>query len=469
MKAASLLLILPLLAACTVGPDYVRPSAPMTPFFKEGIGWKPADPRDAAARGAWWQIYNDPDLDRLEARVVVDNQNVREAEANWRAAVALIRVAQSAALPTLSLAPGASLAQGGTSSSANSGVRTTYSLEASGSWDIDVWGRIRREVEASKAAAAVSAADLASATLSAQVALATAYFELRGSDAQIALLKRTVVAYQRSLTITQNQYRAGTVGQADVAAAETQLATAQTTEISLGVARAQYEHAIAVLAGLPPADLTLPPGMLARDVPVVPAGVPSALLQRRPDIAAAERLMAEQNANIGVAVAAYYPDITLSALFGYAGNPIGSLISTANRVWSLGASADETLFEGGARSAEVAEARANYDAAVAAYRQSVLTAFQQVEDALSTLRIDQLQATASDAAVDAAQRTERITLNEYRAGTVAYTSVVVAQAAALGDEETSVQIRQDRLVQSVALISALGGGWDAVGAEAKTP
>lgn len=461
MKHASFLLILPMLAACTVGPDYVRPAAPAAPFFKEGIGWHPADPQDAMPRGAWWRIYRDPTLDKLESRVVVSNQNVAQAAANWRAAVALIKVAQAAALPSLSVGPGASLAQGGSGGSGNGGVRTNYSLEASASWDLDVWGRIRREVEASRAAAAISEADLAAATLSAQSALATAYFELRGSDAQIALLNRTVIAYQRSLTITQNQYRAGTVAQSDVAAAETQLATARASAIALGVARAQYEHAIAVLAGLPPAELSLPAGPLARDVPVVPAGVPSDLLQRRPDIAAAERLMAEQNANIGVAIAAYYPDVTLSALFGYAGNPLGSLISTANRVWSLGAAASETVFEGGARAGNVAAARADYDAAVAAYRQTVLNAFQQTEDALSTLRIEQNQAAAQAVAVSAAERTLTIVLNEYRAGTVAYTAVVVAQAEALSSEESAVLLRQDRLVQSVALIAALGGGWQA--------
>jgi NodT family efflux transporter outer membrane factor (OMF) lipoprotein len=323
-----------------------------------------------------------------------------------------------------------------------------------------VWGRIRRQVESQSAAAQVSAADLANAQLSAQGSLATDYFELRSADSLAQLLRDTLVAYNHALRITQNQYDAGTASRADVLAAQVQVQSAQALLVAAGVARAQYEHAIAVLTGHPPSDLTIPEAPLATAVPVVPAGVPSALLERRPDIAAAERTMQEENALIGVAIAAYYPDITLSAVFGFAGDPLSKVFTAANRVWSLGASASETLFQGGYQSAAVAAAHAGYDNAVATYRQTVLSAFQQVEDNLSDLRILQQQAQAEDALVVAAQRAVDVMLNEYRAGTVAYTSVVTEQTQLLSAEQTALTVRQNRLVASVALIQALGGGWN---------
>ncbi len=322
-----------------------------------------------------------------------------------------------------------------------------------------MWGRIRRQIESDVAAAQVSAADLANATLSAQALLATYYFELRYQDALDKLLTDTVAAYAETLRITRNQYNAGVPTRRTCAAAQTQLDSTQALLVNVGVLRAQYEHAIAVLTGAAPADLTILPGALASDVPATPPGVPSTLLQRRPDIAAAERTMQQQNALIGVQIAAFYPDITLSALYGYSGNPLGSLIQAANRVWSLGAAATETLFEGGLRNSEVAAARAAYDAAVASYRQTVLTAFQQVEDELAALRILERQAGATAHAVQSAQRSTQIALNTYRAGTAAYTNVITQQTALLADQETALGVQEQRLLASVTLVQALGGGF----------
>jgi NodT family efflux transporter outer membrane factor (OMF) lipoprotein len=356
-----------------------------------------------------------------------------------------------------------SLSSGGTTTNFTSAPVTTtdYTLEGSGSWDVDLWGAIRRQVQSQVAAAQVSAADLAEAELSEQAALASDYFQLRAADADETLLQATIVAYKRSLTITQNQYKAGVAARSDVLAALVQVQNAEAAAIGAGVARAEFEHAIAVLIGKPPADLTIPPANLASAVPVVPVGIPSTLLERRPDIAAAERAMAQENALIGVQVAAYYPVVNLSAVFGYVGNPIGSLIQLSNRVWSLGAAATDDVFEGGARSAAVAAAEAAYDESVASYRSTVLTAFQGVEDQLSSLRILAGQYKAQEEAVASATEEVAITLNEYEAGTIAYTSVVVAQATQLADQESLLTIQQDRLLASVSLVENIGGGWTA--------
>jgi NodT family efflux transporter outer membrane factor (OMF) lipoprotein len=459
-----LALALALLAAgCKVGPNYARPQAPTAAKFKELAGWKPSHPRDGIDRGAWWSVYNDPQLDTLERQVEISNQTVAEAEASYRQAVALIGEAQSSLLPTLGISPGLTRSKGGNGSSSFAGgaARTQYSVEGTASWDLDVWGRIRRQVESQSAAAQASAADLANAKLSAQGALATAYFQMRGADSLSKLLSDTAEDYKRSLAITQNQYDAGVASRADVLAADVQLQSTLAQLVAAGVARAQDEHAIAVLTGHAPADLALAPADLTDDVPVVPVDVPSALLERRPDIAAAERTMQEQNALIGVAIAGYYPDITLSAAFGFAGNPLSKLFSTASQVWSLGTSANETLFQGGYTVSAVKAARASYDSAVAFYRQTVLTAFQQVEDDLSDLRILQQQAAAEATTVESARRAVDVTLNEYRAGTVAYTSVITEQAALLSAQQAALSVRQSRMVASVALIQALGGGWRA--------
>jgi NodT family efflux transporter outer membrane factor (OMF) lipoprotein len=457
-----------------VGPDYKKPDAPASAAFKELNGWHVAHPADAADRGAWWSIYNDPVLDGLERQIDISNQTLKQAEASYRNARAIVDEARANLFPILTLSPTVTRSSrgGGSSSSfstsgsstsfgsSSSSTSTTNTLEGSASWDLDVWGRIRRQVESDVAAAQVSAADVASARLSAQGQLATDYFELRGEDSLQQLLDQTVIAFQRSLTITQNQYGVGVSARADVVAAQALLESTQAQAVAVAELRGQLEHAIAVLTGHAPSEVSIPAGSLTETVPVMPPGVPSALLQRRPDVAASERLMQQENALIGVAVAAYYPDITLSALYGYSGNPLGSLISSANRVWSLGAAASETLFNGGARSAAVTAARATYDQSVASYRQTVLTAFQQVEDELVALRVLERQALVEDAAVKSIRRATEIALNEYRAGTVAYTTVITEQTQELTDEQTALTIRQNRLVASVTLVQALGGGWD---------
>ena len=458
--------LLVLLAGCEVGPDYQRPAATTdkTPpaAFKELAGWKPATPAELTDRGAWWSVFADPDLDGLEKQVEVSNQTLRAAVAAYDQSVAVVDEARSALFPTLTTAPSITRGQSGSSTIGGATVsrtRTVNTAELSASWEIDVWGRLRRAVQGNIATAQASAADIANAKLSAQAQLATDYFELRAADALKALLDETVAEYRRALDITENQYRAGAAARSDVITAQTQLQGAISQAINTGVQRALLEHAIAVLTGHPPASLTIAPGPLASIVPVAPAGLPSELLERRPDIAAAERQMAAQNEQIGIAISAYYPQISLSALYGFSGNPLSSLFDTANRVWSLGGSASEILFDGGDRSATVRAARAAYDGAVANYRQTVLTAFQQVEDELSTLRILQDQYAAQTEAVSLAQRALDVTLNQYRAGTQPYTAVIAAQNTLLADRQTLVSLQQQRLVASVTLVQAIGGGW----------
>ena len=456
-----LLGVLVLLAGCKVGPDYQRPAASTDKAppvaFKELAGWKPAAPAELADRGAWWSVFHDPELDGLEAQVEISNQTLLAAVAAYDQSVAVVATARAALFPTLSTAPGVTRGQ----SAGSARARTTNTAELSASWELDVWGRLRRTVQGDIATAQASAADLANAKLSAQALLAVDYFELRAADALKALLDTTVADYRRALEITNNQYKAGTAARSDVITAQTQLQGAISQSINAGVQRALLEHAIAVLTGHPPASLTLDAAPLASVVPVVPAGLPSELLERRPDIAAAERMMAAQNEQIGVAIAAYYPQISLSAVYGFSGSPLSALFNSANRVWSLGASANETLFNGGDFAADVRVARAVYDGAVATYRQTVLTAFQQVEDQLSTLRILQDQYAAQQEAVSLAQRAVDVTLNQYRAGTITYTAVITAQNTLLTDQQTLVSLQQQRLVASVTLVQAVGGGWSA--------
>ena len=473
--AATALALCAVAGGCMVGPDYKRPDAPASPVFKELAGWKPGQPRDELDKGAWWSVYHDPELDRLERMVDVSNQTVKQFEAQYRNAVALVGEARAGLFPTVALNSGVTRSGGGggvgggggstglTSGASGGGGRdsTLYSVQGSVSWTLDVWGRVRRQVESNVAGAQVSAADLANAKLSAQATLATDYFDLRAEDALTQLLRETVEAFHRALQIAQNQYHAGTQSNIDVATAEAQLQSTQAQLVGVGVQRQQFEHAIAVLTGHAPAELTIAPAPLATVVPVVPPGVPSALLERRPDVAAAERQMQEENALIGVQIAAYYPDVSLSALGGFEANSLSRLFNVASSVWSLGATGAETLFSGGARPAAVAAARATYDQNVAVYRQTVLTAFQQVEDALSNLRILEQQAAAEAIAVASTQRAVDLTLNAYRAGTVAYTSVITEQTLLLSDQQTALAVRQSRLVASVALIEALGGGWSA--------
>jgi NodT family efflux transporter outer membrane factor (OMF) lipoprotein len=450
--------------ACTVGPDYVRPPAPEPAAYKEipnaeRKGWKIATPSDHVDRGPWWTIFHDAKLDELERQVVISNETIASAEAAYRQARALIKQAQAGLFPTITADYDVSGSHTG-SAAGGSISRTIVSstLATNASWEIDVWGRIRRTVESNVAGAQVSAADLANATLSAQATLAQAYYNLRALDTLESLLDATVAQFKKTLDITKNQYAAGIVSKADVVTAQTQVLSTQAQAINVGVSRAQFEHAIAVLIGRPPADLSISKGKLATFIPKIPLEVPSVLLERRPDIAAAERLMQRQNALIGVAIAAYYPDISLSGAFGFAGQgPLA--VSLANEVWSIGASAMQIVFDGGLRAAQVEAARAAYDQSVALYRQTVLTAFQQVEDQLAALRILARQAKVQDEALKAAQEQVTIQLNQYSAGTASFTAVAIAQTSLLNNEVAALTIRQARFIAAVALIEALGGGW----------
>jgi len=441
-------------AACAVGPDYEKPPTPISATFKEQAGWKASEPNDAIDRGAWWSVFKDPVLDGLERKVAISNQNLKAAEAAYRQARAVVDQARASFLPTV----GAN----GSAARSHAGPVTgnSYAVSVGASWELDLWGGIRRTVEGDVATAQASAAQLANVRLSAQATLAIDYFELRYQEQLKQLLDRTIEDYKRSVQITQNQYNAGVAAKADLLSAQTQLLNAQSQEVNSGVLRASLEHAIAVLTGEAPGDVTIPTGSFTTDVPVAPAGVPSALLERRPDIAAAERTMAAANARIGVAIAAYFPNLTLSPSYGFQGGSLSHLFSSPYNVWSLGATLADTIFDAGARSAQVEQARALYDQNVAQYRQTVLTALEQVEDQLSTLRILEQQNVIENQVVATAREAARLTLNQYKAGTVPYSSVITAQATALSTEQTALAVTENRLVASVTLIEALGGGWD---------
>jgi NodT family efflux transporter outer membrane factor (OMF) lipoprotein len=439
---------------CIVGPNYHVPPTEVPSTYKELAGWTIAIPMDTLSKGRWWTIYDDPLLDGLESQVNINNQTVQEFEAQYREALALVKEAQSGLYPTVGVNTGITQSGSGFGTAAN-----ISTVEGSADWTPDIWGQVRREIESEASAGQASAAELAFEQLSAQATLATDYFDLRSEDSLAQVLQATVAAFQRSLTITENQYKAGTQSDSDVVQAQAQLQTVVAELTGVGATRATFEHAIAVLTGHPPADLSIPPSPLPEAVPVIPPGLPSTLLERRPDVASAERAIQEENAQIGVAIAAYYPTISFSALGGFAGSPIGSLLNASDRVWSLGAAASDDIFEGGLRSAQVDAARAAYDNAVASYRQTVLTAFQNVEDALADLHIDGLQAHATQEAIVASQRAVQVALNQYLAGTEAYTTVVTEQEQLLTNEQSAVTVLQERLVASVALIQALGGGW----------
>lgn len=461
------------LSACTAGPDYVRPAAPVNAEFKELKNWQPARPAEAIDRGRWWSIYGDAELDALETQVAAGNQTLKASEAAYRQAVALVLQARAGYFPTVSAGPGFSnrqTASTGTTVVSSAGVpvaggvstdTSTYSMQGSASWVPDFWGQVRRQVESDVAAAQASAAQLALARLTAQAQLATAYFELRFEDSLQQLLDETVAALSRNLRITENQYAVGVAARGDVITAQTQLQTTLAQATAVGIQRGQFEHAIALLTGKPPSAVSIPAAPLTRTAPVIPVGLPSTLLERRPDIAQAERIMQEQNALIGVQSAAYFPSITLTASLTYLGSSVAALESSSTRLWTLAASGSELVFNGGQRGAAVAGARAAYEGSVANYRQAVLAAFQSVEDALVSLRILERQAEVEASAVELANLAVQIALNEYRAGTQPYTAVVTAQQIALADEQAALQIQQARLIASVALVQALGGGWDA--------
>lgn len=467
------------LGACAVGPDYRKPELAVPAAYKENANWKQAAPADAIRRGAWWEIFGDPILDDLERQVAVSNQSLKQAEAQYRQSAALVSSARASFWPTVSASltatrsgrygnSGGGIVSGGTVIGGTTGTGNTgsshpadsYQLPLSATWEPDLWGSVRRQVEESASNAQASAATLESTRLSLHAQLATTYFELRIVDEQKRLLDDTVAAYAKALKLTQNQYNVGIVARADVITAETQLKSAQVQAIDVGLARTQYEHAIAVLIGKAPADFTLPAQKLVIAPPAIPVGMPATLLERRPDVAVAERQAAAANAQIGVAEAAWFPTLTLSAGGGYQNSAWSKLLEAPSRYWSIGPKLAEVLFDGGARRAQSAQAKAAYDAAVANYRQVSLAAFQNVEDQLAALRILEQEAIAQDDAVKSAEHALAITINQYRAGTVSYLNVITAQATAYSNERNAITILGNRLDDSVALIKALGGGWE---------
>lgn len=444
-----------LLAGCSVTPTYHTPATPQPAAFKEAQGWAPAAPADTLERGQWWTLFNDPVLNGLMDSIDVSNQNVAAAVAAYDQARSLVQQQRASLFPSVTLNTGA------TRSSGEAGAGNRYNLGIGGSWEPDVWGRLRAGVSAAQASAQASQADLASARLSAQGELAADYFSLRSSDATLALLNTTIEGYQRALQITQNRYKAGIAAHSDVLQAQTQLANAQADQQTVVRQRAQLEHAIAVLAGKAPADFAIAPTSSWQVVvPEVPVGVPSTLLQRRPDIASAERRVAAANAQIGVARAAYFPNIGLTASYGTAStSSLADLFKASNAVWSLGLSAAETIFNAGATSAAVSGAEAAQRQSAAHYRQTVLTAFQDVEDQLSASRVLASQQDLRRQASEAADQVEQQMVNRYKAGQVSYTDVITAQVTALTARRSLVQVQSDRQAAAVSLIQALGGGW----------
>ncbi|MCV4342159.1 efflux transporter outer membrane subunit [Pseudomonas capsici] len=453
-----------LLSACAVGPDYHKPSVTTPVQFKAAEGWRQATPSDAMARGAWWEVYGDSELNALVERLNNSNQTVAQYEAQYRQARALVRSSRGALFPTLDLTAGKTRSSQGSSSSAtsnSSGINDSYNAQLGVSWEADVWGKLRRGLEADTASAQASLADLAAMQLSLQSELVQNYLQLRVLDEQKRLLESTVQAYERSLTMTRNQYQAGISGREAVAQAQTQLKTTQADLIDLTWQRAQFENAIAVLMGMAPAEFNLPATTTIPELPQIPVGIPSQLLERRPDIAAAERSIMAANANIGVAKAAYYPDFTLSLSGGYNSNSFSNWISLPNRFWSVGPQMALTLFDAGRRSAEVDRIEAVYDQTVAQYRQTVLNGFQEVENYMIQLKVYEEEAAVRQEALDAARESLRLTSNQYKAGLIGYLDVVNVQTTALSNERSVLNVLQSRLIASVQLIAALGGGWDA--------
>jgi NodT family efflux transporter outer membrane factor (OMF) lipoprotein len=454
--AAALLCLL--LQACSTAPTYEPPTMAVPASFKEaGATWAPANPADALDRGPWWELFGDGELNRLAQQVQLSNQNIAAAVAAYAQAQAAVRQQRAGLLPSVSLTGGANRTGG--EGAARSGTSTQASLGVD--WAPDLWGRLQGSITGAEASAQASEADLASARLSAVGALATAYFQLREADAEAELLQATVEGYERSLQIAQNRYAAGVVAQTDVLQARTQLANARAELATVRQNRARFEHALAVLTGRAPADFSLPRADWVATVPQVPVAVPSTLLQRRPDIAAAERAVAAANAQIGVQRAAYFPSLSLGASLGSGGSSLADLFKASGLVWSLGLSVAQTVFDAGATAARVDEARAAQEARAAVYRQTVLAAFQSVEDQLTALRTLAEQAPLRAEAVAGAQRVAQQQLNRYREGQVGFTEVVTAQAAALSAERALLQLQVNRQLAVVALVQALGGGWQA--------
>ncbi len=454
-----------LLAGCTVGPNYKRPAAEVPPAYKEVGDWKTAQPNDQNLSGNWWEIFQDSQLNALEAEVNVSNQNLKAAEAQYTQARAALRYQRADYYPTVAVAPSATR-------NSYSSNRQPHSAQFSGvtftdlqipfelSYQVDLWGRVRRTVESYRDQAQASAADLAAVNLSMHAQLALDYFQARTLDAEEQLLNSTVKQYEQALELIENRFAGGLASDLEVQQARTQLETTRAQAIDVGVARAQYEHAVAVLIGKPPASFSLAPLPLTAPPPPIPLGLPSELLERRPDIAASERLMASANAQIGVAKAAYYPLVNLAAAGGFESGSITTLISGPSILWSAGPSALFTIFDAGRRRAASDQAIAAYNQTVANYRQTVLTGFQQVEDNVAALRILEHEAQVQDRAVAAAQKYLELADTRYKGGVTSYLEVTTAQSAALSDEVTAVNILGRRMVNAVTLVQALGGGWD---------
>lgn len=460
------------LGACTLGPDYQRPDLPAAGEFKQAEGWKPAAPADQFLGGPWWQLYEDAELNALVERLNVSNQNLAAAEAQYRQARALVRGARAGFFPSLSGNVGKTRSGRGTgsstttlpdgstvSSSGGGGVSQSYDLNFAASWELDLWGRLRRGLESSRASMQASSAELAAVRLSLQSELVQNYLQLRVLDAQKRLLDATVQAYARSLRISENQYRAGIVPKSDVSQATTQLKSTQAQAIDLEYQRAQLEHAIAVLIGVPPSELSVAEVVDIPRLPQIPGLLPSQLLERRPDVAAAERAVMAANAEIGVAKTAWFPNLSLSAAGGYRSGTLDNWIQTPNRFWSIGPEFAMTLFDGGLIRSRIEQAEASYDQTVASYRQTVLDSFREVEDSLVQLRVMGEEAQVQREALESAQESLRLIENQYRAGTVDFLSVVTVQTTALNNERTNLTLLGSRLTSSVQLVTALGGGW----------
>jgi len=456
-----------MLSACTLSPDYHRPELSTAAQFKQAEGWTQAKPSDAIARGAWWELYGDAQLNGLVEELNRSNQTVAQAEAQYRQAQALVRSSRASLFPSLDLTAGKTRSAQGTGSSSSSlsnnssGIRDTYNAQLGVSWEIDLWGKLRETLNANEASAQASLADMASIRLSQQSELVQNYLQLRVIDEQKRLLEATVAAYERSLKMTENQYRAGVSGPDAVAQARTQLKSTQADLIDLAWQRAQYENAIAVLMGKAPADFALAASDSIPTLPDVPVSLPSQLLERRPDIAAAERNVMAANANIGVSRAAYFPDLSLSMSGGYSSSSFNNWIELPNRYWSVGPQLALTLFDAGKRSAEVDRTVAAYDQTVAQYRQTVLDGFKEVENYLVQLKVYGDEAVVRQEALEAARESLRLTENQYKAGLIGYLDVVNVQTTALSNERSVLTLLQGRLLASVQLIAALGGGWDA--------
>lgn len=451
---------LALLAACSVGPKYARPDVDAPAAYKEAGNWKIAQPRDDVKRDKWWEVFNDAPLNSLVAQIDVSNQNVRVAEANFRQARALVQQARASLFPSVTGAASVTRSRtSGTSTRAGS-ISNSYNLALDANYEVDIWGRVRNTVSANVAGAQASAADLETVRLLAQAELAFDYFQLRVLDQQRQLLDDTVAAFQKSLELTRNRYAAGVAGKVDLVQAETLLKTTQAQAIDIGVQRAQIEHAIAILVGKAPANFSIAPQTAYIAVPALPLNLPSELLERRPDIAAAERRVAAANARIGVAKSAFFPSLTLSASAGYESSRLADWLTWPSRFWAIGPAIAQSIFDAGLRRALTDQAIAVYDANVAAYRQTVLEGFQEVEDNLAALRILEGEEKVQEEAVAAARQSMDLTVNQYKAGTVSYLNVVTVQSTWLSNERTLVGIRGRRLTAAVTLVKALGGGWN---------